>query len=264
MRANEFLGEGLRDWIGKNVYKLTGVDNQYGGRKGAATRDRFIGNFVSYFNNVKKSSDQSGMPLDVKRMVNAYLAKNKWTVYDTSHITAIRQAIDDITKSNYSGSAIKKLANMMYVVGMEQNRDKYGQPEQTPDQLSTPADTTPATASTTEPAAPAATAPSTDDALAQQRIQKQKQAQQYADQTATTTKPTVAPKTPEQIRQEKQAKAVSNANREMAAPPKGTVLKAGKEQYKWMGAQWINTKTGRVAKRELARALNKKWTASPK
>lgn len=245
MRANEFLIEGLWDSFKNKLYGLTGVDDKYGSGKTEGTRKRFIGNFITYFNSVKKSSDASGMPLDIKRLVNAYLKKNRWMVTDQAQIQAIRQVVIEIQKTNFNKKSIEKLANMMYAVGMAQARDRYGNVDNsTPDQLggdeeNTTASTAPDNTTTPTATAPATTAP-----------------------TTTTTPST--PKTPEQIRKEKQAGAISNINRQMSMPPKGSVVNAGPDQYKWLGAQWVNSKTGRMADRMTAQSLNNKWKASTK
>lgn len=126
MRANEFVNEGFRDWVGKNLYNLTGVDDKYGNRSSAAGRDRFIGNFKAYFSQVLQSAKAAGAPMDVQAMVNSYLAKNKWTISSPQQKAAVDKVIDKMQQSGYGGGAVTELANLMYMIGAEQIRDKYG------------------------------------------------------------------------------------------------------------------------------------------
>lgn len=122
MRVNEFVTEGILDSARAALYRTTGIGGQAGLH--TANKVRFINGFKAQYKLARDAAKDAGMPFDPMRMATTYMAKYGWQA-DPGQLEYLK----NLTTSPVGkplAVAPEKIANAMYSIGMQQNRDSQG------------------------------------------------------------------------------------------------------------------------------------------
>lgn len=116
--------------------------------KESNVRKTFIDLFSQRVKQNQKAAKEAGVPFNAKKMVYAYCQKNRWTLDDEDK-KILDPLCDMVSKeTGFFRPNLKKLANLMYMIGTQSSGSDNTAPSSTPSS-STPVPTSSAPATPT-------------------------------------------------------------------------------------------------------------------